>query len=126
MQKEVVASAKVPKPIGPYSPATILGDLVFVAGQGPLKPGTTELARGTIEEETERVLENIKAVLEAAGSSMDKVLKTTVFMADLNDFGRMNGVYAKYFPSNPPARSTVQVARLPMDIQVEIECIAHR
>lgn len=126
MEIEVVASERAPKAIGPYSQALALGDLVFCSGQIALDPATGELVSGGIEAQTRRVLENLRAVLEEAGSSLGRVLKTTVFLADLNDFAAMNAVYAEYFGAHRPARSTVQAARLPRGSLVEIEAIAAR
>jgi 2-iminobutanoate/2-iminopropanoate deaminase len=122
--KEILATSKAPKAIGPYSQAVRLNGLVFCSGQIPLDPSTGELVCGPIQLQTERVLENLKAVLEAAGLTMDHVVKTTVFMKSLIDFPHMNEIYAKYFGSNPPARSTVEVARLPRDVHIEIDAIA--
>ena len=119
-----VTSDKAPKALGPYSVANVWGNLVFTAGQLGLDPKTNELAPGGIEVETRQALTNIKYVLEASGSSLENVLKTTVFLRDMNEFGRMNTVYAEFFTANFPARSTVQVAALPKDGAVEIETIA--
>lgn len=119
-----ITTSGAPKPVGPYSQAVIAGGFVFLSGQGPLDPATNRLVDGDIVAQTERVLENLKAVLEAAGSSLGQVLKTTVFLKDLNDFRKMNEVYARYFPENPPARATIEAARLPLDTLVEIEAIA--
>ncbi len=119
-----ITTSGAPKPVGPYSQAVIAGGFVFLSGQGPLDPATNRLVDGDIAAQTERVLENLKAVLEAAGSSLGQVLKTTVFLKDLNDFRKMNEVYARYFPENPPARATIEAARLPLDTLVEIEAIA--
>ncbi|MBI3177830.1 MAG: RidA family protein [Chloroflexi bacterium] len=124
LNRTVIHSDSAPKAIGPYSQAIRVGDLVFAAGQTPIDPATGNLVEGDIETQTRRVLLNIKVVLEAAGSGLDKVVKTTVFMTNLGDFARMNAVYGEYFPANPPARSTVQVAALPKAAQVEIECVA--
>jgi endoribonuclease L-PSP, putative len=122
--KEIISSEKAPKAIGPYSQAIRIGNLVFLSGQIPIDPATGHLAEGSIQHQTERVLENIKAVLEEAGLSLNAVVKTTVFLKNLGDFPQMNDTYSKYFASNPPARSTVEVARLPRDVQVEIDAIA--
>jgi 2-iminobutanoate/2-iminopropanoate deaminase len=122
--KEIVATASAPQAIGPYSQAVTWNGLAFLSGQIPLDPQTGQIEEGDVAAQTERVLENLKAVLEAAGSSLAKVLKTTVFLKDMNEFGRMNEVYARYFPQQPPARATVEVARLPKDVRVEIDCIA--
>lgn len=124
LNRTVIHTDSAPKAIGPYSQAIRAGDLIFAAGQTPIDPATGNLVEGEIETQTRRVLGNIKAVLEAAGSGLDKVVKTTVFMTNLGDFARMNAVYAEYFPANPPARSTVQVAALPKGAAVEIECVA--
>ena len=125
MVKKVVKTDKAPLPVGPYSQAIIYGNLVFVAGQISIDPATNTFVQGTIEEEARRVLDNIKAILEEAGSSMEKVVKTTVFLADIEDFGRFNEVYQQYFPSHPPARSCIQAGRLPKGMRVEVEVIAH-
>src|SRR5262245_11089436 len=116
--KKIVSTEAAPKAIGPYSQAVIHNGLVFLSGQIPLDPGSGQLVEGDIGVQTTRVLENIKAVLEASGSSLEKVLKTTVFLKDMSNFPKMNEVYAKYFTSEPPARSTVEAARLPRDVQV--------
>jgi 2-iminobutanoate/2-iminopropanoate deaminase len=123
MNKTITTSG-APKPVGPYSQAVIAGGFVFLSGQGPLDPATNRLVEGDIAAQTERVLENLRAVLEASGSSLAQVLKTTVFLKDLNDFRKMNEVYARYFPEHPPARSTIEAARLPLDTLVEIDAIA--
>jgi 2-iminobutanoate/2-iminopropanoate deaminase len=122
--KEIVATASAPQAIGPYSQAVTWNGMAFLSGQIPLDPQTGQIVEADVAAQTERVLQNLKAVLEAAGSSLDKVLKTTVFLKDMNEFGRMNEVYARYFPQQPPARATVEVARLPKDVRVEIDCIA--
>lgn len=122
--KEVVSTEKAPGAIGPYSQAVKAGGMVFCSGQIPIDPATGEFVEGGVAEQTDRVFKNLIAVLEAGGSSLDGVVKTTVFLADMNDFAAMNEVYAKYFDSNKPARATVQAARLPRDAKVEIECIA--
>ena len=119
-----VATGAAPAAIGPYSQAMVHGGLVFTAGQIPLDPETGELVPGDVAAQTERVLRNLDAVLSAAGASRDSVLKTTVFLRDLGDFAAMNEVYASFFGSHRPARSTVQVARLPRDSAVEIEVVA--
>lgn len=123
-QKRVVATDGAPKAIGPYSQAIIHGGVVYCSGQIPLDPATNQLIEGDIAAQTVRVLDNLKAVLEAAGSSLDRVLKTTVFLKDMGEFAAMNEVYGRYFHVNAPARATVEVARLPRDVRVEIECIA--
>jgi len=124
MQRQVISSGQAPKAIGPYSQAIRAGDFVFCAGQTPIDPATGNLVEGGIEEQTRRALKNLSVVLQAAGTALDHVVKTTVFLLDMNDFAKMNAVYAEFFPANPPARSTVQVARLPKDARVEIEVIA--
>ena len=124
MPKRVIKTEQAPPAIGPYSQAVIGNGLVFAAGQIPLDPRTGQLVPGDIRVQTRRVLENLKAVLEAAGSSMDRVVKTTVFLRDLNDFGAANEIYGEYFRESPPARSTVQVVKLPRDAAVEIEAVA--
>lgn len=124
MSKQVIQTSNAPSAVGPYSQAIIANGMVFTAGQVPLIPGTKTLVEGGIQEQTRQVLTNVKAILEASGTSLDKVVKTTVFLSDMNDFAAMNEVYATFFPQNPPARSTVQVARLPLDAKVEIETIA--
>jgi 2-iminobutanoate/2-iminopropanoate deaminase len=122
--KEIIATANAPKAIGPYSQAIRHNGLVFLSGQIPLHPETGEVVGANVEEQTERVLQNMRGVLESAGLSLADVVKTTVFLKDLSVFAKMNEVYGRYFGSNPPARSTVEVARLPRDVQVEIEAIA--
>lgn len=123
MKKEVVFTDKAPKAIGPYSQAQKIGNLVFTSGQIPLNPETGELVT-EIKSATKQSLENVKAILEAAGTSLDNVVKTVVYIKDMNDFTLVNEVYATYFTENPPARSCVEVARLPKDALVEIEAIA--
>jgi 2-iminobutanoate/2-iminopropanoate deaminase len=122
--RDVVLTDRGPKPIGPYSQAIRANGLLFISGQVALDPKTGEMTEADIRKQTERVLENVRGIVEAAGSKMTHVLKTTVFLKDMNDFGTMNEVYAGYFTSTPPARSTVQVSRLPKDALVEIEVIA--
>ncbi len=122
--KEIISTSNAPAAIGPYSQAVRWNGLVFCSGQIPLDPATGELVEGGITKQTTRVLENLKAVLEASGSSLGSVLKTTVFMKDLNEFAAMNEVYSHYFSENPPARATVEASRLPRDVHVEIECVA--
>lgn len=124
MDKTVVNTPGAPAPVGPYSQAIVSGGFVFCSGQIPLDPATGAIPSGEIEVEATRVMENLKAVLEAAGSSLDKVVKTTIFMTDLGDFARVNTVYGSYFPATPPARSTIQVCALPKGARVEIECVA--
>src|SRR5947207_9610690 len=122
----VISTEKAPKAIGPYSQAISVGDFIFTSGQIPLDPATQQLVQGDIRAQTERVMENLGAVLAAAGVGFDKVVKATIFVADLNDFAAVNEIYGKRFPENPPARSTVQVAALPKGARVEIELIATR
>jgi 2-iminobutanoate/2-iminopropanoate deaminase len=122
--RDVVLTDKGPKPIGPYSQAIRANGFLYVSGQVALDPKTGEFVGTDIRQQTERTLENVKGILEAAGSNMHHVVKTTVFLKDINDFSAMNEVYAKFFALAPPARSTVQVARLPKDALVEIEVIA--
>jgi len=124
MSKRIVKTEGAPGAIGPYSQAVVADGFVYTAGQVALDPRTGQLVPGDIRIQTKRVMENLKAVLEAAGSSMDKVVKTTIFLRDLNDFGTMNEIYGEYFKENPPARSTVQVAKLPREAVVEIEVVA--
>ncbi len=119
-----VETKKAPAAIGPYSQAQIVGNLVFTAGQIPLDPASGELVAGGIVEQTERVMLNLAAILEAAGTALGSVVKTTVFLRDMNDFAAMNEVYGRHFGGHKPARSTVQAARLPRDVAVEIEAIA--
>lgn len=123
MAKEIIKTTKAPGAIGPYSQGIKIGDFIFASGQIPLNPETLVMS-DTIEEQTTQSLENVKAILEAAGTSMDKVVKTTVFLSDMNDFAKMNEVYATYFKENQPARSAVEVAKLPKDAKIEIEVIA--
>jgi 2-iminobutanoate/2-iminopropanoate deaminase len=124
LSKHVIATSQAPAAIGPYSQAIRSGNLVFVSGQIPIDPATGRVVEGDIAVQTERVLKNLAAILEAGGSNLPKVLKTTVYLRDMNDFARMNEVYGQFFRENPPARGTVQVARLPRDVAVEIEVIA--
>lgn len=125
MKKEIKTD-KAPKAIGPYSQAIATNGLIFASGQIAIDPSTGKLSTGTIEEQTELVLKNLKAVLEAAGSSLDNVVKCTVFLQDMDDFTRMNEVYGRFFRPPYPARAAVQVARLPKDVKIEIEAIAVR
>ncbi len=122
----VVSTEKAPRAIGPYSQAIVSGDLVFTSGQIPLDPASQQMVSGDVRAQVERVMENLGAVLAAAGSGFDKVVKATIFVIDLNDFAIVNEIYGKRFPQNPPARSTVQVAALPKGARVEIELIARR
>jgi 2-iminobutanoate/2-iminopropanoate deaminase len=122
--KEIISTSNAPAAIGPYSQAVRWNGLVFCSGQIPLDPASGDLVQGGITKQTSRVLDNLKAVLEASGSSLGQVLKTTVFMKDLSEFAAMNEVYSHYFGENPPARATVEASRLPRDVRVEIECVA--
>lgn len=124
MQKEIVFTDKAPGVVGPYSQAVKAGNFLFTAGQIALKPGTGQMINSDVQTETERVLQNLQAVLEAAGSSFDHVVKSTVLLADMADFGAMNEVYGRYLPNNPPARTTYQAGKLPLGAKVEIEMIA--
>jgi 2-iminobutanoate/2-iminopropanoate deaminase len=121
---KIIATPNAPAAIGPYSQGVASQGFVFLSGQIPLDPATGKIVDGDITAQTERVLENLKAVLESSGSSLAKVVKTTVYLTDMREFAKMNEVYARYFPENPPARATVEVARLPRDVRVEIDCIA--
>ena len=125
-ERSVVRTDTAPGAIGPYSQAISTGDLVFCSGQIPLDPATGQVVEGSIQDQTRRVLDNLAAVLTAAGTSLERVVKTTIFLADMNDFAAVNSVYGEYFMAEPPARSTVQVARLPRDVPVQIEAIALR
>ena len=122
--KKIIKTDRAPAPVGPYNQAIIAGNLVFTAGQIPLDPNTGEMAAAEIGTQTRLAIENLKAVVEAAGSDLSRVIKTTVFLKDMNDFAAMNAVYNEFFSENSPARSAVEVARLPKDALVEIECIA--
>lgn len=122
--KEVISTQHGPKAIGPYSQAVRANGFIFISGQVAFDPATSQLVEGDIAAQTDRVLQNLKGIVEAAGSLLDKTVKTTVFLKDMNDFAKMNEVYARYFPANAPARSTVEVARLPRDVRVEIDLIA--
>jgi 2-iminobutanoate/2-iminopropanoate deaminase len=121
--KEIISTDKGPNAIGPYSQAVKANGFVFTAGQVPFDPATGQLIEGNVARQTARVLENLKAIVEAAGSSLDRAVKATVYLKDMNDFAAMNEVYARYFSANPPARSTVEAARLPRDVRVEIDLI---
>jgi 2-iminobutanoate/2-iminopropanoate deaminase len=124
MQKERITTENAPAAVGPYSQGIRAGDLIFTAGQLGIVPGTTEFAGPDIESQTRQALKNLKAVLEAGGSCLENAVKTTVFLADMGEFARMNAVYAEFFPEDPPARSAVQVAALPLGGRVEIEAVA--
>jgi len=122
MAKTVVYSAEAPEPIGPYSQAIQAGNMLFISGQIPMKAG--EIVKGTIEEETAQVMANLAAILKAAGLDFSAVVKSSIFLKNMGDFPKVNEVYGKYFTQNPPARETVEVSRLPKDVNVEISCIA--
>ena len=124
--KKVISTAEAPKAIGPYSQAIEAGGFVFVSGQIPLIPATGELVEGSVEVQTARVLENLKAILEAAGLSIENVVKTTVYITNMDDFAKVNGIYGQYFQENPPARVCVEVSKLPKGALVEIDVIAAR
>jgi 2-iminobutanoate/2-iminopropanoate deaminase len=122
--RQAVSTSSAPEAIGPYSQAIRAGSLLFVSGQVPIDPATGQIIAGDIEAQTHRVFQNIRAILAAAGGSFDQVVRTTVFLADMNDFAAMNSVYGTYFASPAPARATVQVSRLPKDARIEIDVIA--
>ncbi|HTH65684.1 MAG TPA: RidA family protein [Gemmatimonadales bacterium] len=124
--RNAIVTDKAPKPVGPYSQAIIEGDFIFVAGQGPINPLTNTLELGTARSETQRVFENLRAILQAAGSSLDDVIKCNVYLRDINDFAAMNEVYGTFFTAPFPARTTIQAGALPGGIAVEIECIAKK
>ena len=124
MEKKVVQTDRAPEPVGPYSQAVIAGGFVFCSGQIALDTATGALIEGDIRQETARVMENLKGVLDSAGCSFDNIVKTTIYVRDMNDFSAINEVYGSFFSDDPPARATVQVARLPKDANVEIDCIA--
>ncbi len=121
--KEIISTDKAPKAIGPYSQAVRAGGFLFTAGQIALDPATGQIIEGDVARQTTRVMENLKAIVEAGGSSLDRVVKATVYLKDMGDFAAMNEVYGRYFASNPPVRSTVEAARLPRDVRVEIDLI---
>jgi len=123
--KQVVTSSKLPTARGPYSPAIRVGDLLFVSGYGPIDPTTDEVVKTDFATQVRLTLENLKTVLEEAGGSLENVVKTTVYLSDMDNFAAFNEIYATYFPNDPPARTTIQAARLPLDIDVEIDCIAY-
>lgn len=122
--KKVISTSNAPKAIGPYSQAIEAGGLIFVSGQIPLIPATGEIVEGSVEVQTARVLENLKAILDAAGSSLENVVKTTVYITNMDDFAKVNGIYGQYFQENPPARVCVEVSKLPKGALVEIDVIA--
>jgi len=122
--KEIIMTEKGPKPMGPYSQAIRANGFIFISGQGAVDPATGQLIAGGLAQQATRTLDNLKAIVEAAGSSLDHAVKVSVFLKDMNDFDAMNEIYARYFPQNRPARTTVEVARLPRDILIEIDLIA--
>lgn len=122
--KEIIATNEAPKAIGPYSQAVKAGGFIFVSGQIPLVPSTGEIVAGGVEEQTEQVMQNLQAILSSQGLTFTAVVKTSVFLKDMNDFAAMNGIYGKYFSQEPPARACVQVGKLPKDVLVEVELIA--
>ena len=122
-RKSAVSTEAAPAAIGPYSQGIVCGNLLFISGQLPIDPASGELIKGTIEDKTRQVLNNLRAIAEAAGAGLECVVKTTVFLKDMNDFGAMNSVYAEYFPDTPPARAAIQVAALPKDADIEIEAV---
>lgn len=124
VMKKAIQIPNAPAPVGPYSQAILAGGMLYISGQIPLNPSTGELELDTIEEATHRVMKNIEALLAAAGLTIENIVKTSIFLKDLNDFQAMNTVYASYFTGIPPARETVQVVRLPLDVSIEISCIA--
>ena len=123
--KKIISTDNAPKAIGPYSQAVVANGFAFISGQIALDPATGQVVEGGIREQTRRVLDSLKALLEASGSSLRQVVKTTVYLKDLGEFAVMNEVYSEYFADHPPARATVEVARLPRDVRVEIDCIAN-
>lgn len=122
--KKIVNTSNAPAPIGPYSQSVMAGNMLYVSGQIPLDASTGELVKGSIEEETHKVMENLKAILEEAGMSFANVVKCSIFVKDMGDFGKINQVYGEYFSEDPPARETVEVSGLPKGVNVEISCIA--
>src|ERR1035437_1886881 len=123
-QSKIIFTEKAPKPIGPYSQAIMKGNTLFVSGQVPIVPETGAVVSSSIANETKQVMENIKAIVEQAGMKMSDIVKSSIFLTDMNNFGKVNEVYGKYFPSNPPARETVQVSALPKNVNVEVSVIA--
>ncbi|MGD8238542.1 MAG: Rid family detoxifying hydrolase [Armatimonadota bacterium] len=123
--KHIVTSPKLPTARGPYSPAIRVGNMLFVSGYGPIDPETDEVVKGDFATQVRLTLDNVKTLLEEAGGALDDVVKTTVYLSDMDNFPALNEIYATYFVSDPPARTTIQAARLPLDIDVEIDCIAH-
>jgi 2-iminobutanoate/2-iminopropanoate deaminase len=123
--KEIISTTKAPAAIGPYSQAVKLGNMIYTSGMIPLVPETMQIVEGDVQQQTKQVLENLKVLLESTGSSLENVIKTTVFIKDMNEFPKINEIYGQYFSSKQPARSCVEVARLPKDVLVEIEVIAY-
>ena len=126
MSRETISTPGAPAAIGPYAQAVRAGQFLFLSGQIPLDPATGQVVEGDVSVQTARVLDNLAAVLDAGGASFASVVRTTIFLADMNDFAAMNAVYAEYFDTTAPARSTIQVARLPRDVRIEIDVIAVR
>ena len=124
VEKKVIKTDKAPAPVGPYSQGIIAGNFIFVSGQVPLDPKTGKMVEGTVSQQTEQVLKNMQAILEAAGAGLKDVVKCTVFLKDMNTFSEMNQKFAEFFKDNPPARAAIEAARLPRDVGVEIEAIA--
>ncbi len=124
MTKTIVHTDNAPQPVGRYSQAVKVGNLLFVSGQLPINPDSGKLITGNFKERTRQVLNNLKNIIEAAGSNMNKVVKTNVYLTDLSNFAEVNEVYSEFFPSDPPARAAVQISKLPLDTDIEIECIA--
>jgi len=124
MQKKIISTDKAPQAIGPYSQAVQFNNLLFISGQIPLEPKSGEIVKGNIKELTKQILDNLNAILSASGSSLDNVLRTTIFLTNLDDYVEVNEIYAEFFEKSMPARSTVQVSRLPMDVPIEIDAIA--
>jgi len=125
MKKEILHSDRLPEPKGPYSVALTLDHLLFISGQGPAYPDTGEIVKGGFGEQARVTFENVRLILEEAGSSLDHVLKATVFLSDMDNYAEMNAIYAEYFQTDPPVRTTVEVARLPFDIMLEVDVIAY-
>lgn len=125
MPKEIISTKEAPAAIGPYSQAVKVGDIIFVSGQIPLDPATGEMVPGDVEAQAKRVMENLRAVLAAAGAGFEHVVRSTIYLTDLGDFAKVNAIYGSYFPKEPPARATVQVSALPRGSQVEIDVVAH-
>ena len=124
MEKEIIQTSRAPTAIGPYSQAVRSGPWIFVSGQIPIDPNTGTVIRGDIKAQTRRAIENLEAILQAAGASLDRVVKTTLYITNMDDFSLVNEAYAPFFPSQPPARACVQVARLPKDVEIEVEAVA--